>query len=298
MSKELNYLATSSIQHNIVNPRLKLSINDETYHTSTESFTVRTGVMHFRCSHRKNWKCDSSVYVNRDGKIVEVGGCHRTHWELNYKRRYWTIARETALAHPTLSLEEIYHEINRTAAHEEIDRLYYPLKSTVKRALYDYRIGSIPSAPSNVMAITLNDTIFENLLLFEETFTDANGEEGKLIAIGSSIGLQLLAKSKTISADGTFFSASKHFQQLYTLHAEVAPDSEGSLNYDKYVREKNYLKPVVFIFSTGKSEAAYASMLDNLKKVIKDRFDEDWNGPERFIINMELATSKAVKKVN
>ena len=119
--------------------------------------------------------------------------------------------------------------------------------------------------------------------------------------MGTPQNLLLWSKTRQAGSDGTFASSSKLFKQLYIFHGQVAPSAKGDANEnladDKYIRERNILKPLIYVFSTHKTGVFYEEILKAIKAEAEKRFGEECNGPERWLTDFELAATNAITKV-
>lgn len=82
----------------------------------------------------------------------------------------------------------------------------------------------------------------------------------------------------TVFIDGTFYSCTKHFNQLYTLHASV----------------NGTMFPIVFVLLPNKSEATYNRFFGLLKDVIQDL--QSVLNLEPWLLDIEMAARNAVQR--
>ena len=128
----------------------------------------------------------------------------------------------------------------------------------------------------------MEGTIFAGLRLFEDTFVDEEGVEQKVVGCGSDMNSFMLAKSTRNGSDGTYKPrSSKHFKQLYIFHGQIAPESKGPIEDDAFVKQRNCMRPLVYVFTTCKTKQSYMFILRRLKEVIAEKYDGlVWEGPE------------------
>lgn len=81
----------------------------------------------------------------------------------------------------------------------------------------------------------------------------------------------------TVFSDGTFYSCTKHFNQLYMLHASV----NGTVS-------------LVFGLLPNKSEVTYNRFFGLLKDVIQDL--QSVLNPEHWLLDIEVASRNAVQR--
>lgn len=292
-----------SVVLRLTNPKSSLTSNvkafigkDEMHTHSPPVFRGKKELMQFRCKCRTYNDCDAWIKVNRDGKIIESSGNHRIHCDYRLRAAFWDQIRRIFMEEPNMSSDDIYEEAIKT---EVCPKRLLPLKSTVRRAIYDIRSPSIPKTPKDVMNITLDNMMFSNIKLFEKTFNFENGSVERMIVLGNSLTLQALAESTEISCDGTAISSSPHFRQMFILHGNVsAPDPEFHLAHDKDVRLRNALTPLVYVFTTVKSQQMFEAFFNELKELIQSVTDEPWLGPTRFLCDIDVTISNALKKVS
>lgn len=280
-------------------PKLAVKVGHDVYHDHTHTHKICKGVMTFRCAQRKQNPldlCNANVKVNAQG-IVETGTHgHASHVSIRQKEIVYEKLTHIAITNLEWSVEMIH---NHLIALPELQNFDLPSMWTAKKAIYNVRRAFIPAAPNNVMDITLTSGLYMNILLFERIITHEDGSQDKIIAIGSQMQLEMLAMSDEISCDGTFASSSKHFYQVYTLHAKISPFQTGKpLEDQKFVREKNALRPAVYIFLTSKKQVVYEAMLEGVKEVVEQRTGKVWDDPKRFLVDFEIAVVNAIEKVS
>ncbi|XP_062612625.1 uncharacterized protein LOC134274356, partial [Saccostrea cucullata] len=112
----------------------------------------------------------------------------------------------------------------------------------------------------------------ERFLLCDDT--DAQGH--RILIFSTDSNLQHLCAADTVFSDGTFYSCTRFFTQLYTLHANV----------------NGTMFPLVFGLLPNKSEATYNRFLVLLKDAVSDR--QSVLTPENWLLDFEIAARNAV----
>ncbi|XP_062584465.1 uncharacterized protein LOC134246160 [Saccostrea cucullata] len=105
--------------------------------------------------------------------------------------------------------------------------------------------------------------------------TDAQGN--RILIFSTDSNLQHLCAADTVFSDGTFYSCTRFFTQLYTLHANV----------------NGTMFPLVFGLLPNKSEATYNRFFVLLKDAVTDR--QSVLTPEHWLLDFEIAARNAVQ---
>ncbi|KAG0420017.1 hypothetical protein EQH57_0325, partial [Dictyocoela roeselum] len=99
-------------------------------------------------------------------------------------------------------------------------------------------------------------------------------ESRQYILFGTNKSLDLLKKSKLWLSDGTFYTATKGFSQIYIIYSEV---------FTKIV-------PLIYILMKSKTQEAYKMIFME----IKDKIDCP---PKMLIMDFEISVFNAVRDV-
>ena len=108
-----------------------------------------------------------------------------------------------------------------------------------------------------------------------------NNTLDKYIIFTSKLQMNLLQKCSQILIDGTFKSCPSGFYKV--------------INIAGYYKDINSIIPIFMIPSTGKTFKLYNSILEDVKKILKENQINEANLPNRIIIDFEKGLQKAVR---
>lgn len=139
------------------------------------------------------------------------------------------------------------------------------------------------------MNFTYNPEFFADhpeLRLIKSTIFKNDGDEitGRVDIWSSDAMMSQLASSKIRMMDGTFFTSSELFDQLYIIHC-------ASKDGEEFV-------PAVYAFLSGKAQFLYENLIDTCKTYCQTNFPTTYEEPEVFIVDMEKAPQNAIKKAH
>lgn len=133
----------------------------------------------------------------------------------------------------------------------------------------------MPKLPTTPEEINLQDHWTQTLAHERFLLCDDRNEAGnRILLFATDANLQRLCASSTVYSDGTFYSCTSLFTQLYTLHADV----EGTVF------------PLVFALLPNKTEATYRRLFSLLRTAVNER--QSALTPETWMTDIEVACSK------
>lgn len=155
---------------NAITSSIKAYIGSDEFHVHTPVFRTRKKLMYFRCKCRRYHHCNASIKVDKNGVIIESSGSHVSHLQDKPRQAYWKMVNEIVLKNPHLPNDALFLESLRINKEDKIcPPNFLPKKSTIKRTIYNMRSVVIPKAPNNVLDVTVDNTAFRNLKIFEKT---------------------------------------------------------------------------------------------------------------------------------
>lgn len=122
-----------------------------------------------------------------------------------------------------------------------------------------------------------NKENLENLSFCYNLVNMTNPETNKLdkyLIFTSKLQMNLLKKCSQLLIDGTFKSCPRGYYQI--------------INIAGYYEEINSIIPIFMIPTTGKSFYLYDSILNDVKKIMKDNQIESNSFPNRVLIDFEI----------
>lgn len=188
--------------------------------------------------------------------------------------------REEATPIPTIYDEEIGGLRNSECDDSVEDMIRnIPTFQACKSSLYRKRSTTTPKLPTSPEDINLEGpwtctSAGDRFLLRDDT--DENGH--RIIIFATDANLNHLCAADTVFSDGTFYSCTKHFTQLYTLHASV----------------NGAVFPLVYGLLPNKSEATYNRFFGLLKDAVQDL--QSVLNPEHWLLDFEVAAKNAVQR--
>lgn len=151
-----------------------------------------------------------------------------------------------------------------------------PTFQSCKSMLFRSRGKMMPKLPTTPEEINLQDQWTQTLAHERFLLCDDRDEAGnRILVFATDANLQRLCASSTVYSDGTFYSCTSLFTQLYTLHADV----EGTVF------------PLVFALLPNKTEATYRLLFSLLRTAVNERHFV--LTPETWLIDFEVAARNA-----
>ncbi|XP_048737527.2 uncharacterized protein LOC125652381 [Ostrea edulis] len=241
-----------------------------------------------RYNDRTYWRCvdrQCPATLTTTNNIIVSFGRHHNHDD-NYvglaaesfisgvKKR----CRDEATAIPTIYDDELGGLRNAECDDSVVDMIrQIPTFQASKSALYRARAKTTPKLPTSQDDIKLhgpwiNTLAGERFLLCDDT--DAQGHRIMIFATDTNI--NHLCAAEVIFSDGTFYSCTRFFTQLYTLHGNV----------------NGTIFPLIYGLLPNKSEDTYNRFFSLLKD--SARRLQSVSTPESWLLDFEIVARNAV----
>ena len=151
-----------------------------------------------------------------------------------------------------------------------------PAFSSLKHGLQKRKSKNRPKLPTSLSSIVIDGKYTTTSNGIDKFLIYKTRKNSKLVFC-SKTGLEVLSKSSEWHCDGTFYTASKYFYQLYLLHAYF----------------KGRMIPCAFILMNRRRRIDYEAVIDAL---IKEASKYDFVlEPKRIMTDLELAAIQAFK---
>lgn len=247
-------------------------------------YSVRT-----RRNDRTYWRCVDrqwpATVVTVDNILVSFGRPHNHEGDFiglaaeSFVSKVKKRCRDEAAPIPSIYDEELGALRNADCDDTVVDMIkQIPTFQSCKSVLYRSRGKMMPKLPTTQEEINLQDSWTETFARERFLLCDDRDEAGnRIIVFATDANLQRLCASSTVFSDGTFYSCTSLFAQLYTLHADV----DGTVF------------PLVFALLPNKTEATYRRLFSLLKTAVNERHSV--LTPESWMIDFEVAARNAVK---
>ena len=246
-------------------------------------YSVRT-----RRNNRTYWRCVDrqcpATVVTLDNILVSFGRPHNHEGDFialaadSFVSKVKKRCRDEAAPIPSLYDEEL-GALRNADCDDSVEEMIrqIPTFQSCKSILYRSRGKMMPKLPTTPEEINLQDHWTQTLAHERFLLCDDRDEAGnRILLFATDANLQRLCASSTVYRDGTFYSCTSLFTQLYTLHADV----EGTVF------------PLVFALLPNKTEATYRRLFSLLRTAVNER--QSALTPETWMIDFEVAARNAV----
>ena len=190
----------------------------------------KDGSFYYKCCDRK---CASSLTM-LDDKIIRISPHTKEHVPMTEvdldMKVFRNNLKDSVLNQPSqMPIQQMYelklsqYTVNSGRTQEEIDEGVVPY-STMRSSLFKTRGKALPILPTSIKDIIITDEYKiiirgkDGAVPINRTFLLYKADDNGILVFASHEGLEILSKSRSWHADGTFHTAAKYYYQLYLIH--------------------------------------------------------------------------------
>ena len=232
-----------------------------------------SGNIQWRCKFYQSSKCKARLTTRNDEIVSD---CEPEH---NHSGNKENVLARQAIAEMKEKMSEVSATSSAVIASvitqlEPDVLMALPRKQTLKRTLNRKRQKLQSDSDANLLPLPRDMTFtfpdqFQDLVL-----SDSGSDSDRLVLLGKRELLDGLARAKLWIADGTFKVVPSLLFQLYTIHFEFVPGVNSA---------------AVYCLVQNKTQAVYARILDEIKKMIP------LANPEKILLDFESAAINAFR---